>query len=228
MRSSFSRIGAQHLAERRIDDPVDQKQRRQHDDEDEHIHVHLMAEIDQAEQPPARHRLDAVLAAGEFHPQRHEIHHLRQRQRDHGEIDALAADGDDAGDDAKARGGRRAGQDRQLRRQAPGLGGIGCEIARPAEIKRMTERQQPDIAEQQIEGAGEQRKAQRLHQKDRIEHVTARRSGTRPARRRRRQGCAACRAGLRCWRFLDEVSAALAIRRPARTGRPAAPAGPGS
>ena len=33
----------------------------------------------------------------------------------------------------------------------------------------MAERQQPDIADQQVEGAGEERKAQRLHQEDRVE-----------------------------------------------------------
>ena len=33
----------------------------------------------------------------------------------------------------------------------------------------MAERQQPDIADQQVEGAGEERKAQRLHDEDRVE-----------------------------------------------------------
>ena len=43
------------------------------------------------------------------------------------------------------------------------------EITRPAEIERMAEREQADIADQQIERAGEQREAQRLHQKDGID-----------------------------------------------------------
>ena len=51
----------------------------------------------------ARHRLDAVLAAGEFRLQREEEHHLRQRQRDHGEVDALPADRERAGDEAEHR-----------------------------------------------------------------------------------------------------------------------------
>ncbi len=84
----------EHFAERRIDDAVDQQKAGEHDDENEDVHRHLVGQIEHAEQVAARHRLDAVLAAGELRPQREEIHHLRQRQRDHGEVDALAADGE--------------------------------------------------------------------------------------------------------------------------------------
>ena len=38
----------------------------------------------------------------------------------------------------------------------------------------MAEREQPDIAEQQVEGAGEQGEAQRLHQEDRIDRERCR------------------------------------------------------
>jgi hypothetical protein len=41
---------------------------------------------------------------------------------------------------------------------------VGADVARPAEEQGVAERQQSDIADQQIEGAGEKRKAQRLHQ----------------------------------------------------------------
>ena len=88
-----------------------------------------------------------------------------------------------AGDDAKHGGGRRADEDRELGRQAPDLGGIGAKIARPAEIERMAERNEPDIADQKIEGAGEQRKAQRLHEKDRIKHERRRDEKQRPSPR---------------------------------------------
>ena len=88
----------EHLAERRIDDAIDQEERGEHDDEHERVHRHFVVESENAEQFSARHVLDAVLAAGELHPQRHQIHHLRQRQRDHGEINALAANGDGAAD----------------------------------------------------------------------------------------------------------------------------------
>src|SRR5947209_8598383 len=46
---------------------------------------------------------------------------------------------------------------------------MGRQIARPAEIERMAERQQSDVTDQQVERTGEQRKAQRLHQEHRID-----------------------------------------------------------
>jgi hypothetical protein len=72
-------------------------------DEQEHRHEHrqhhevqreVALERDEAEQLAARHALQAVLAAGERCLQADEVHHLRHRQRDHGEVDALAPDGD--------------------------------------------------------------------------------------------------------------------------------------
>ena len=42
-------------------------------------------------------------------------------------------------------------------------------IARAAEKRRMAEGQQAGVADQEIEGAGEQREAQGLHQKHRID-----------------------------------------------------------
>ena len=52
----------------------------------------------------ARHGLDAVLALGELGLEAEEEEHLGQRQGDHGEIDALAANGDETHDEAKERG----------------------------------------------------------------------------------------------------------------------------
>src|SRR5262249_18478528 len=138
------------------------------DDQDDGIHRHLVSEIDEAEQVAARHALNAVFSAGEFRLQSKEKHHLRKRQRDHREIDALATNGERAGDKAADRGGCRAGQDRKLGREAPDLRRVRRQIARPAEIEGMAERQQADIPDQQIEGTGEQRKAHRLHQEQRI------------------------------------------------------------
>ena len=54
--------------------------------------AHVVGQVDEAEQLAARHGLDSVLAAGERRLQIEEEHHLRQRQRDHREIDPLAAD----------------------------------------------------------------------------------------------------------------------------------------
>jgi len=67
------------------------------------------------------------------------------------------------------RGHGDACENAELWRQAPHFDGIGGDVCRAAEKGGMAERQQPDIADQQIEGAGEQRHAQRLHQEDGIE-----------------------------------------------------------
>jgi hypothetical protein len=64
---------------------------------------------------PARHRLDAVLAAGEGRLQREEIDHLREGKGNHREVDALAADGERAEDRAKDCRGTNAGEDGKLR-----------------------------------------------------------------------------------------------------------------
>jgi hypothetical protein len=101
--------------------------------------------------------------------QREEKHHLRERERDHREIDALAADRQGSGDQAENTSHGSARQDGKLGRETPDLGGIGRKIARPAEIERVTEREQSHIADQQVEGAGEQRKAERLHQEQWID-----------------------------------------------------------
>jgi hypothetical protein len=60
-----------------------------------------------AEQLAARHALQAVFAAGERRLQADEVHHLRHRQRDHREVDALAADRDQADQQAEQAGGNR-------------------------------------------------------------------------------------------------------------------------
>ena len=160
----------QHLAERRMDDAVDEQEAG--DEDRQHDVVHAPDVVDRsssAEELAARHRLDAVLAAGERRLQAEEVHHLRQRQRDHREVDALAADRQQPGDDAQQRRGRRAQQDRELRRQAPDLRGVRADVAGHAEEHRMAERQQADEADQQVERAGEQREAQHLHQEHRID-----------------------------------------------------------
>ena len=102
----------ENFAERRIDDAIDQEKRGEHDDGDKCVHCHFIVEVEGAEQPPTRHALDAVFAAGHWSPQRHQIHHLCQRQRDHGEVDALATNGNHAGDQPEHGAGGSAAQDR--------------------------------------------------------------------------------------------------------------------
>src|SRR5262249_31687842 len=43
------------------------------------------------------------------------------------------------------------------------------DIGGPAEKERMAEREETAVTDQQVERAGEQRKAQRLHQEDRVD-----------------------------------------------------------
>ena len=90
----------------------------------------------------ARHRLDAVLAAGEFRAQAVEVEHLRQRQRDHGEVDALPADGDEPHHQPEHGAHRHGEEDRQLRRPAPDHGRVRARVAGAAEEQRVAEREQ--------------------------------------------------------------------------------------
>ena len=67
---------------------------------------------------------------GERRLQIDEIQKLRQRERDHREIDALAANSDDTGDDAKPGGASGADQNSKLRREAPDLQRMRGDVAR--------------------------------------------------------------------------------------------------
>ena len=138
-----------------MDDAVDEEEARREDREHGVVHRERRVERQQAEELAARHRLDAVLAAGERRLQGEEEDHLREGQRDHGEVDALAANRRQPGDQAKRRRRRGAGEDRQLRREAPHLGGVRADVARRAEKHGVPEGQQADETEQQVEGAGE-------------------------------------------------------------------------
>src|SRR3546814_15716025 len=74
-----------------MDDPVDHEEAEDVDGQHEEVHGERIGQADDAEKPPPRHRLDAVLAAGERHMARDEIDHLGHGQRHHGVVDALAA-----------------------------------------------------------------------------------------------------------------------------------------
>ena len=124
-------------------DPVERKDAAEGHRQHEEIERDVVLQRDQAEEIAAGHALDAVLAAGEFGLQREEIDHLRKGQRHHGEIDALPADRERADGQAQNRRRRRAAQHREFRREPPDLGGMSGDIACPAEIGRMSERQQP-------------------------------------------------------------------------------------
>src|SRR6185312_5873405 len=143
------------FAERRVDGAENQQKTEQKTSENDVVKYRRVLEIENAEQIPLRDALDAVFAMGERRLQIDEIQQLRQRERDHRKIDALAPDGDQAGDDAKSGGGGGADQNSKLGRDAPDLQGMGAAIARGAQKHRVAEREQSAIADQQVEGAGE-------------------------------------------------------------------------
>ena len=149
----------QHLAEGRIDRAHDNPEAKQEDREHEVVHHHRLVQVDDAEQIAARHRLNAVFAAGELRLQAEKEHHLCQGQGDHREIDALTTNRESAEDKAERGRDRNAGQDRQLGRQSPHFCGMRGDVGGAAKKRGVPERQQPGIAEQQIEGAGKERHA---------------------------------------------------------------------
>jgi hypothetical protein len=107
---------------------------------------------------------------GERHAQREEVDQLRERQRDHREVDALAAYRQRAGQRAYRHRHAHAAQNAQRRVQAPDLDGLGRDIARGAKEHRVAEGQQTAVADQQIERGREQREAEDLDQELRVEH----------------------------------------------------------
>ena len=63
----------------------------------------------------------------------------------------------------------RAGEDRELGREAPDLGGVAGDVAGRAEEGGVAEGEQADIADQEVERAGEEREAQHVHQEDGVD-----------------------------------------------------------
>ena len=127
----------------------------------------------QAEQVDVAH-VDAaqpVLAAGPVHRLVEQvIDALRQRHRHHGEVDAAGADGEAA--DQRRHGERteHAGYDRGIPRQAEMDDGDAADIGAGAEQRRVPERQQPEITEQQIEAEGIEAVDQDVHRQRRERH----------------------------------------------------------
>ena len=113
-----------------------------------------------------RHRLDAVLAVGERRLDAEEIDHLREGDGDHGEIDADRADGERTDDETER--GRRgdAERDRRDRFEAPDFRGVGADVVRQPQEHRVPEREEVDVADQQVEGAGEEGEAERFMMKN--------------------------------------------------------------
>ncbi|MNQ28018.1 hypothetical protein D3C85_412870 [compost metagenome] len=159
----------EHLAVGRVDGALDHREAEHEHRQHEVVHRQVARQVEQAEQVAARHALQTVLAAGERRLHEHEEHQLGQRQGDHREVDALAADRQEAEAQPEQPGGRRAGEDAQLGGQPRVLAEqVAGDVAAAGEERRVAERQQSGEAQQQVEGAGEQREAQQLHQEHRV------------------------------------------------------------
>lgn|GEM_PF-4154320 len=97
---------------------------------------------------PAWHALQTILATGERRLDEDEEHQLRQRQRDHREVDALPPDRQHAEQRAEHRRGQRAGEDAQLGAEpAVAAQHIAGDVAAGGEERRMAEGQQPRVAQ---------------------------------------------------------------------------------
>ena len=114
-----------------------------------------MAQIYNPEQIAARDALQPVLTTGEWRFEGDEIDNLRQGQRDHGKVDSLPPDRQTADQIAEQSGEESPSQNPQFRGQAAGLDQVAGDIRGAAKKSGMAEREQPGIAEQQVEGAGE-------------------------------------------------------------------------
>jgi hypothetical protein len=148
-----------------VDAAIAEQEDRQHDVVQ---HAVVLGRDQPAQQRLARDALQAVLAAGERHLHAKEVDHLREGERDHGEVDALAADCQRARHQADQGGARDAGQEAHFRRHRPDLHHMTEEVTRHAEEHGVAEAHQAGVAQQQVEGAGEQRKAERRHQEHRV------------------------------------------------------------
>ena len=148
----------EHATEGRMHDPQQRPRRHEDDDRREAIENHLVVEIDGADHR-ARDAAQSRLAASEFGPAE------REKERERGEcqsqqrkIDAATPQRQKADDQAEERGGRDGEQHRPYEtvvepmqlRQRRGIRG-------KAEEQAVSEREEPGVAEQQIEAQSHQR-----------------------------------------------------------------------
>src|SRR5690606_19552207 len=207
----------QDHAEGRIDDTPDAEDADEEDRQHEIVDVEWLPQIDEAQQEAARNALNAVLTVGEGRLQTEEIEHLRQSQRDHGKIDSLPAYGEETHYEAKYGRTGRSDQYADFRRHSPDLDRVGAEIGSSPKEGGVAEGEQARIAEQEVEGAGEERKAHDLHQEDRV-HEEGRRQQPENAQQHQQPFCPASR--FRTWSSRGQVSH---LMRPFRTVQPGAP-----
>ena len=132
------------------------------------VHGDFVVEADEAEELTTGNALETVFTSGERHLKRQKVDDLRQRQSHHGKVDALSADGEEAEYRAENQRKPGAGKNAEYRPESPLFGHITGNVRGTAEERGVPERQQAGVAEQQVEGAGEEREAQQVHHKDRV------------------------------------------------------------
>src|SRR5579872_2568161 len=190
--------GLQHFAKGRIDHSINDEKAEKEDREHSIVERPWIGEGNKAEERPLRHALDSVFTMGERRFDAEEIDHLRKRERDHRKIYALPADRQYARHEAQRRRAGNAKENAKLGRQAPDSRCMGAEIAGRPEEHCMTEGEKPDIADEKIESAGEERETQRLHHEKRVDDE--RRKDEEPGHNDESDGFVARgMAGLRCF-----------------------------
>ena len=147
---------------------VNEEKSGQENCEYEVIEIDVVVKIDHAEQLATRHALQSVLTTCKRHLHPHKVQHLRQRQSNHGKVNACAAYGEAAEEITQQARKRGTREDAQLRRQPPYFHRVPCGITCGAQKRCVAKRQQTGVAQQQVEGAGKQGEAPALHQNRRV------------------------------------------------------------
>ena len=102
-------------------DPHNQDERCHHNCEHEVVHGQVILQVDAAQQGAARNGLQAIFAAGKRHLQEDEVQHLRERQRNHREVNTLTTNRQTAHHQAKHCSKRGAEQQADFRWHTPHL-----------------------------------------------------------------------------------------------------------
>ncbi|MNR32212.1 hypothetical protein D3C85_1497770 [compost metagenome] len=82
--------------------------------EDEVVHCHVVVQIEQTKQLATGHAVHTVLTTGEWRLHVDEEDQLRQRESNHGEVDTLAPDCQQAEQQAKGSGCQGSGENAQF------------------------------------------------------------------------------------------------------------------
>src|SRR5262249_46343718 len=134
------------LAKGGMNDPPNQKKAGQEITKHEEEQGGGAVQIEDKKELPPRHRLDSVLAAGKRSAKAEEVNHLGERQGDHREVDALAADCEGSNDGAENRRNRGASKDRHFRRKSEDLRGMSGGVRGAAKEHRVAKREQANVA----------------------------------------------------------------------------------